>query len=166
MIALQVSHSLQFPWTMTRSMVKINVNQFSPVTKVVPFSFSSPVVFVGSLSCSLLDVPVMQLPPPESDTSKTSWTCFGLEVATKDRNGLCNQQVTSKTTFTANGRREIVPRDQLFPFTLFVCCLLFLHGNYFFFWLCSPISFFWTVLSVYFLNLENSQPSSHFCRLP
>lgn len=62
MIALQVSHSLQFPWTMSRSLVKINVNQFSPVTDLVPFSFSSPVVFVGSLSCSLLDVPVMQLP--------------------------------------------------------------------------------------------------------
>lgn len=46
MIALQVSHSLQFPWTMSRSPVKINVNQFSPVTDLVPFSFSSPVVFL------------------------------------------------------------------------------------------------------------------------
>ena len=60
MIALQVSHPLQFPWTMSRSLVKINVNQFSPVTDLVPFSFSSPVVFVASLSCSLLAVPLMQ----------------------------------------------------------------------------------------------------------
>ena len=64
MIALQVSHSLRFPWTMSRSLVKINVNQFSPVTDLVPFSFSSPVVFVGSLSCSLLDAPVMQCSCP------------------------------------------------------------------------------------------------------
>ena len=79
MIALQVSHRLQIPWTMSRSLVKIYVNQFSPVTDLVPFSFSSPVVFVGSLSCSLLDVPVSSdaAALPESDTSKTSWTCFG-----------------------------------------------------------------------------------------
>ena len=64
MIALQVSYPLQFPWTMSRSLVKINVNQFSPVTKVVPFSFSSPLVLVGSLSRSLLDVPVMQCSCP------------------------------------------------------------------------------------------------------
>ena len=64
MIALQVSHFLQFPWTMSRSLVKINVNQFSPVTDLIPFSFSSPVVFVGSLSCSLLDAPVMQCSCP------------------------------------------------------------------------------------------------------
>lgn len=46
MIALQVSHSLRFPWTMSRSLVKIIVNRFSPVTDLVPFSFSSPVVFL------------------------------------------------------------------------------------------------------------------------
>ena len=77
MIALQVSHSLQFPWNISRSLVKIDVNQFSPVTDVVPFSFSVPVVFVGSLFCSLLDVPLMQCSCPTGIRHfKTSWSCF------------------------------------------------------------------------------------------
>ena len=95
MIALQVSHPLQIPWTMLRSLVKINLNQFSPVTDLlVSFTFSSPVgsgvVFVGSLSCSLLlDVPVMQLPYRNQTLPKQ--VELVLEVATKGRNGLCNQ---------------------------------------------------------------------------
>ena len=90
MIALQVSHPLQIPWTMLPSLVKINVNQFSPVTDLVPFSLCSQVVFVGSLSCSiLLDVPVMQLPHWNQTLPKQ--VELVLEVATKGRNGLYNQ---------------------------------------------------------------------------
>ena len=62
MIALQVSHSLQIPWTMSRSLVKINVNQFFTSDRPGPLIFLLPSSIFGSLSCSLLDVPVMQLP--------------------------------------------------------------------------------------------------------
>ena len=167
MIAFQVSHPLQDPWTMSRSLVKINVNQFSPVTDLVPFSFSPPVVFVGSLSCSLLDVPLMQLPHRNQKLSKQVELVLVWRWPPKiEMVCVINRwRVKPRLRQTANANRNCTAWPT-FPFysfrLLFVISTwkLFVSGH------VHRSEFFWTVLSVYFLNLENSQPSSHFCRLP
>ena len=188
---------------MSRSLVKINVNQFSPVTDVVPFSFSFPVVFVGSLSCSLLEVPVLQCSCPTGIRHfKTSWTCFQnklnlhlfwrclirCELALQgpvlflvgtvlhwddpkhwppkiEMVFVINRwRVKPRLRQTANAKLFRVTN---FSLLFFSSAVYYFYMEIIFFWSCSPIRFFvGTVLSVYFLNLENSQPSSHFCRLP
>ena len=93
---------------------------------------------------------------------------------TKDRNSICNQLVTNpiletieriQITFTANIKFYHVANFSVW-FILGVCYLLFLHGNYLFLVMLIDQMPFCTVLIVYFLNLENSQPASHHFSWP
>ena len=67
-------------------------------------------------------------------------------------------------TFTPNGKREFVPRDQVFPLIV-VHCFLLLHKNKWFHASFFHENLFWTVFICLFSILRNSQLESHVCRL-
>ena len=56
-------------------------------------------------------------------------------------------------TFMPNGKREFVPRDQVFPL-IFVCCLLLLHKNKYFHASFIHENYSELLLSAYFLFWE------------
>ena len=67
-------------------------------------------------------------------------------------------------TFTPNGKREFVPRDQVFPL-IDVYCFLLLHKNKWFHASFIHENLFWTVFICLFSILRNSQLESDVCRL-